>query len=179
MIAVFLAQGFEETEALTTVDVLRRAGLDTVTIGIGGKTVTGAHGISVLADRDETAFSLEDLDGVVLPGGMPGTKHLEASQTVQKALDWAASHDLLIAAICAAPSILGHKGLLAGRNATCFPGYEDALSGAVVQSLPAVSDGRVVTGKGMGVTIPFALAIVRQFRSAEETNRLEESLQCR
>lgn len=179
MIAVFLAEGFEETEALTTVDILRRAGLDTVTIGIGGKTVTGSHGIPVVADREESAFSMDELEGVVLPGGMPGTKHLEASGTVQKALDYAAAHGLLIAAICAAPSILGHKGLLSGRRATCFPGYEADLTGARVETAPAVTDGSVVTGKGMGVTIPFALEIVRQFRPAGDVNRLEGSLQCR
>lgn len=179
MIAVFLAEGFEETEALTTVDILRRAGLDTVTIGIGGKTVTGSHGIPVVADREESAFSMEELKGIVLPGGMPGTKHLEACETVQKALDYAAAHGLLIAAICAAPSILGHKGLLSGRHATCFPGFEEDLTGAQVETTPAVTDGTIVTGKGMGATIPFALEIVRQFYPAEKVSRLEESLQCR
>lgn len=179
MIAVFLAEGFEETEALTTVDVLRRAGLDAVTIGVGHQTVTGAHGISVLADRNDKDWNDEELEGVVLPGGMPGTLHLTDSDAVSRALDYAVNKGLLIGAICAAPSILGQKGLLKGRRATCFPGFEDELEGAELVSDPVAVDGHYITAKGMGVTIPFALAIVRTFTSPEEAVRLERSLQCR
>lgn len=180
MIAVFLGQGFEETEALTTVDVLRRAELDVVTIGVGGRMITGSHNITVIADRGEAEWREEELTGVVLPGGMPGTLNLEASPSVQKALNYAVANHLPIAAICAAPSVLGHRGLLQGKKATCFPGFEEELLGAeVVTDAPVVTDDNIVTAKGMGVTIPFALAIVQMLQSAEDAARLEGTLQCR
>ena len=179
MLAVFLAEGFEEIEALTPVDILRRAGVDVVTIGIGSQTVTGAHGIAVRADRSETDWREEELEGVILPGGMPGTRHLDESPTVQRALDYAVSHELLIAAICAAPSILGKRGLLRGRQAICFPGFEDTLEGATLSDDYVVEDGRYITANGMGVAIPFALAIVKRLTSPEEAARLGQSLQCR
>lgn len=179
MIAVFLAEGFEETEALTTVDVLRRAGFKVATIGVGSTTITGSHGIQVTADRAENDWREDELEGVVLPGGMPGTRNLEKSAAVQRALDYAAGHDLLIGAICAAPSVLGHKGLLKGRQAVCFPGFEEELEGAILQDALVATDGRYVTAKGMGVTIPFALAIVSLLHSSEEAAKLEQTLQCR
>lgn len=180
MIAVFLAEGFEETEALTTVDVLRRAELEVVTFGVGGRMITGSHGITVFADRGDGEWTPDGVEAVVLPGGMPGTLHLEASAAVQKALEHAAAKELVIGAICAAPSVLGHRGLLQGKRATCFPGFEEELTGAeVVTGAPVVTDGRIVTAKGMGVTIPFALAIVRLLQSEEAAARLEATLQCR
>lgn len=179
MLAVFLAEGFEEIEALTPVDILRRAGVDVATIGIGSQTVTGTHGIAVHADRSETDWREEELEGVILPGGMPGTRHLDQSPTVQRALDYAVGHNLLIAAICAAPSILGKRELLKGRRAICFPGFEDTLEGATLSDDYVVEDGRYITAKGMGVAIPFALTIVKHLTSPEEAARLGQSLQCR
>ncbi len=179
MIAVFLAEGFEETEALTTVDVLRRAELPVVTVGVGGQMITGAHNITVFADKVDAGLRLEELTGVVLPGGMPGTLNLERSPVVQAAIDYAVAHDLPLAAICAAPSILGHKGLLAGKQATCFPGFEEELEGATLVDAPVVVDGKMVTARGMGVTIPFGLAIATLFTSKEEADRLGGTLQCR
>ncbi|MGI6264608.1 MAG: DJ-1 family glyoxalase III [Acutalibacteraceae bacterium] len=180
MLVVFLANGFEETEALTTVDVLRRAELDVVTVGVGGQLVTGSHGIPVVADLDESQWTPDEMEGVVLPGGMPGTLHLGASATVKKALEIAQKRDLLIAAICAAPSVLGEQGLLKGKRATCFPGFEDQLTGATVEAgAPVVCDGKTVTAKGMGVTIPFALAIVTLLKGEADAKRLEGTLQCR
>lgn len=179
MLAVFLAEGFEEIEALTVVDLLRRVEIDVATIGIGSQMVTGAHGISVFADREETDWREDELEGVILPGGMPGTLRLADSDVVQRALDYAVSHQLLIGAICAAPSILGQKGLLKGRQATCFPGFEEELEGAVLMDESVVEDGPYITAKGMGVAIPFGLTIVKRLTSPEEAVRLERSLQCR
>ncbi len=178
MIYVFLANGFEEVEALTPVDVLRRGGVDVKTVGIGGKTVTGSHGISVLADLEESEMDVASLSGVVLPGGMPGTKHLDASETVKTALAAADKKGVLIAAICAAPSVLGHAGLLDGKRATCFPGFEGELTGATLCHDVAVTDGNVITGKGAGAALPFALAILSYLKGAEIAAGVKAALQC-
>lgn len=178
MIAVFLANGFEEIEALAVVDILRRAELDVVTIGVGGRTIRGAHGIVVEADIEDTKASDDGLEAVVLPGGMPGTLNLEKSPIVQSFLDAAIEKGLLICAICAAPSILGHRGMFDGRKAVCFPGYEDELKGATIVSSPVVRDGRFITAKGAGVAIRFALSIVAELVSQERADKIKDSMQC-
>ena len=178
MIYVFLANGFEEVEALTPVDVLRRGGVDVKTVGIGGKTVTGSHHIPVTADLSEDEVDFAALSGVVLPGGMPGTKNLDASETVKKALAAANEKGALIAAICAAPSVLGHNGLLSGKRATCFPGFESELTGATLCADLAVTDGNVVTGKGAGAALPFALALLRYLKGADVADTVKSALQC-
>lgn len=133
MIQVFLAPGFEEIEALTTVDILRRAGLETVTVAVGtpDRTVEGAHGITVTADIKEDEAEGASAQALVLPGGMPGTRNLEKSAAVGRCIEQAAKTGAYLCAICAAPSILGHKGFLNGRQAVCFPGFEQELEGAV------------------------------------------------
>ena len=178
MIYVFLANGFEEVEALTPVDVLRRGGVDVKTVGIGGKTVTGSHHIPVTADLSEDEVDFAALSGVVLPGGMPGTKNLDASETVKAALDVAADKGALVAAICAAPSVLGHNGLLKGKRATCFPGFESELTGATLCDDLAVTDGNVVTGKGAGAALPFALALLAYLKGADVADAVKSALQC-
>ena len=162
MFYCFLAQGFEEIEAITTVDMLRRAGVEVATVAVGGDAenmVTGAHNIPIKADTDKASF--EDMEGVILPGGMPGTINLENSSQVQLSLDFCFANNLYIFAICAAPQVLGHKGILEGKNATCYPGFEAELKGAVLSELPAVKDGKVITSKGPGATIDFATASPR------------------
>lgn len=178
MIYVFLANGFEEVEALTPVDVLRRGGVDVKTVGIGGKTVTGSHHIPVTADLSEDEVDFAALSGVVLPGGMPGTRNLDASETVKKALAAANEKGALIAAICAAPSVLGHNGLLKGKRATCFPGFESELTGATLCDDLAVTDGNVVTGKGAGAALPFALALLAYLKGADVADTVKSALQC-
>jgi len=178
MVYVFLAGGFEEIEALAPIDILRRAGLSVQTVGIGGREVTGAHGVTFIADIADEAFIPDDMEAVVLPGGMPGTKNLEASRTVTAALTRAVEEHCVIAAICAAPSILGHKGLLEGRCATCYPGFEEALQGATATGEPVVIDGRFVTARGAGAAVEFALALVSVLCSKEEAVHLKEVLQC-
>ncbi|MBE6758309.1 MAG: DJ-1/PfpI family protein [Ruminococcaceae bacterium] len=178
MVYVFLADGFEEVEALAPVDILRRAGLSVQTVGIGARTVTGAHGIAVTADVADTAVTLDDMEAVILPGGMPGTKNLEASQTVMTALEKALQKNVWIAAICAAPSILGHKGILRGKRATCYPGFETELYGAEITAEAVVRDGRVLTACGAGAALEFGFQLVRVLCSDEKAAALKEAMRC-
>lgn len=179
MLCLFLASGFEETEALVTLDILRRAQLETATVGVGGRIVTGAHGIPVTADvMDSEVVPDEALKGIVLPGGMPGTLNLEKSETVQSFIDYTAERGGLLAAICAAPSILGHKGLLRGKKAVCFPGFEEQLEGAEVLDQPVCRDGNIITGWGAGGVFHFGLEIVKYYLGAETAERLGASMKC-
>lgn len=179
MIAIFLADGFEEIEALAVVDLLRRAELPVTTVGIGGKTPVGSHGIPVCADITEDELNPSALTAVVLPGGMPGTLHLEASATVQQSLRYAVDNRLPVAAICAAPSVLGHAGYLKGIRATCYPGFEDALDGAVVSDEPVVTDGLFTTARGAGVAVDFALELVSRLASPDTAANIRSAIQCR
>ncbi|MBQ1536759.1 MAG: DJ-1/PfpI family protein [Ruminococcus sp.] len=180
MVYVFLANGFEELEALSPIDVLRRAGVETVTVGVGGKEITAAHGVRFTADITEDQIKLGDaVEMIVLPGGMPGTNNLEASVSVQSAIDFCAANDRYVAAICAAPKILGAKGLLDGRNAICFPGFEGDLRGASISQDHVVCDGRFVTAKGAGVALEFALKLAALLTSDDKAAALAKSLQCR
>lgn len=171
MIYMFLAQGFEEVEALMPLDLMRRAGLDVKTVGVGGLDITGSHGITVKADIADSELSDNAPDCIILPGGMPGTKNLDASPVVHKALDNALENNALICAICAAPMILGKRGILRGKKATCFPGFEEYLEGAVVGGR-AVRDGQVITGIGMGAALEFGIEIVAALRGREAAERL-------
>lgn len=179
MVYVFLAKGFEEIEALTVVDYLRRAELDVLTVGIGGKIVAGSHNIPVFCDFDESEVSPNDaVDAIVLPGGMPGTLNLEANKTVNEFIDFCSQNDKWICAICAAPSILGHKGLLKGYTACCFPGFEEELEGADVSNDFVCVDRKIITAKGMGSAISFSHAITVQLADKHTADRIKASLQC-
>ena len=177
MIPVFLADGFEEIEALATVDILRRAKVDVITVGVGSKMPVGAHGIPVCADITEDELDVSSIHGVILPGGMPGTTNLEASPVVQTAVSFAAARGMLLAAICAAPSILGHGGYLRDKRATCYPGFESALDGATLGG-GVVADGNIITASGAGVAVDFALALVRYLVSAEAADTIRGGIQC-
>lgn len=176
MIYLFLANGFEEVEALCPLDLLRRAGLEVTTVGVGGDTVVGAHGIPVVADIPDTLYRDAAPEAIILPGGMPGARHLDESKTVDAALRVAAKNGAVLAAICAAPMVLGKRGYLQGKRATCFPGFEEFLQGAALASPNerVVTDGKTVTAAGMGVALEFGLALVRLFKGdafAEELRR--------
>ncbi|MBQ8258242.1 MAG: DJ-1/PfpI family protein [Clostridia bacterium] len=171
MIYMFLANGFEEIEALMPLDLMRRAGLEVTTVGIGGKDITGSHGITVKADITDSDLADNAPECVILPGGMPGTKNLDASPVVHKALDDALENNSLICAICAAPMILGKRGILRGKKATCFPGFEEYLEGATVGGR-AVRDGQVITGIGMGAALEFGIEIVAALKGREEAEKL-------
>lgn len=176
MIYMFLANGFEEVEALTPLDLLRRAGLQVTTVGVGGDMIVGAHGIAVQADMPDTMFRDSKPEMVILPGGMPGTRNLDASRTVETAIRAASASGAFLAAICAAPMVLGKRGYLQGKKATCFPGFEEYLLGAEVapQGVRVVTDGKVITAAGMGVALEFGLALVgalKGYDAAEELRR--------
>ena len=179
MIVVFFAPGFEEVEALTVVDVLRRAGKEVVCAGVGACQITGSHNICVVCDCEVGQISPNPkLEAVVLPGGMPGTKNLEKSTQVKAFIEYAYQNDLYICAICAAPSVLGHMGLLSGRRAVCFPGFEKDMIGAVPVKENVCRDGNLITAKGMGCAIDFSIEIARLFIGNQQTIKLRESLQC-
>lgn len=165
MVYVFLADGFEEVEALCPVDILRRGGIEVKTVGVTGKTVMGAHNIPVVADITTEEAVFEGIDAVVLPGGMPGTLNLQKDSTVESFINFALENELLVAAICAAPSILGQMGALKGKNAVCYPGFEDKLLGANVVDLPAVKDGNIITGKGAGAAFDFGFLLLEELRN--------------
>ncbi len=180
MVYLFLANGFEEIEALTPVDVLRRAKLELKTVGVGGKNITGSHGITVTADMtvDELG-DMNDADAVILPGGMPGTLNLEASKEVISAVEKCYADGKIVAAICAAPSILGHLGILNGKRATAFPGFEKELIGADLKNDFVSVDGKVITAKGMGVSLEFALAILEALKDTQTAQAIRSTVQCR
>ena len=176
MIYVFLANGFEEIEALTPVDVLLRAGFEVKTVAVGeSKTVTGAHGISVIANMNENEYNDTNPEAVILPGGMPGTTNLEKSETVINAINQAMIHGALVGAICAAPSILGTMGYLKHRNATCFPGFEQYLDGAIILDERVVVDENIITSKGMGCASEFSLALVEYLSSKDKADELAKA----
>ena len=157
----FFADGLEECEGLIAVDLLRRAGIEVQTVSISGAAqVTGAHNIAIRCDAMAESADLSDADAVILPGGMPGTTHLAESELVRRTvLDYAA-RGKIVAAICAAPSVLGKLGLLQGRRATVYPGFEDALTGASAVDAETVVDGNIITACALGAAVPFALAVI-------------------
>ena len=159
---IFLATGFEDMEAVGTIDILRRGGIEAVTVSVTGDyTVTGVHGIPVIADEvfENIDFS-EDYDALVLPGGGPGSLMLNNHEGLRQALVEACQNGKLIAAICASPRVFGSLGLLNGKNATCYPGIEPELLGATVLTDPVVVDQNIITGRGPGLVIQFGLAIL-------------------
>ena len=179
MVYVFLADGFEIIEALSPVDMLRRAKIETKLVGVTGEIVTSSCGVAVKTDMQIDEFDFYDVEAVVLPGGMPGTLNLENNQAVQKIIDNANNTNSFICAICAAPSILGHKGLLSGKEATCFPGFEDALDGASLSEKYVVTDGKFITARGAGVSVDFGLEIVKQLRGEELSDEIRSQIQYR
>ncbi len=180
MVYLFLADGFEEIEALTPVDLLRRAGVAVTTVGVTGKIVTGSHRIAVEADvtLDEALGGIdeEELEMIVLPGGMPGAANLDASEGVDRFIKEALARDAYLAAICAAPMIYGKRGLLEGRDATCYPGFEKYLEGAKYYEASVIVDGNFVTSDGMGSALDFALQLVSLLKGEDEAERLAESV---
>lgn len=179
MIYVFMADGFEETEAIAPIDMLRRAEKDVVTVGIKNDGVKSSHGIPVLCDITDMQVELDErLEMIVLPGGMPGTLNLEANPVVNAAIDYCVNHEIPIGAICAAPSILGKKGLLSGKKATCFPGFEKYLTGAELSESKVVTDGIFTTAAGAGAAVDFGLELVRVLCGERESKRIRAAIQC-
>lgn len=179
MLYMFFANGFEEVEAIAALDVIRRAGIDIKSVGVGSKAVTGSHGITVVCDvTNDEINSFDGVEGVILPGGMPGTTNLYADETVNKAVDYCAENNLLLAAICAAPLILGRKNLLDGKEAICFPGFEDELIGAAISDDYVCTCDNIITARGMGSAVNFGVAIVAYFKGQDFAAELKSGLQC-
>lgn len=177
MILVFLADGFEEAEALIPVDVLKRCGFTVKTVSImDSKTVTGRSGISVVADEHYQDFKAEDFEAVILPGGLPGADHLQNSSYVKEAVLKAQDDGKVIAAICAAPKALGAFGVLNGKNATCYPGFEDELIGAKKKNCGVVADGNIITGKAAGKSFDFAFKIAEVLGKSVDAEEVKKSI---
>ncbi|MBA4701185.1 MAG: DJ-1/PfpI family protein [Ruminococcus sp.] len=176
-VSVFLADGFEEIEGLTVVDLLRRAGVDTKMVSITGRLdIHGAHEIIVKADVlfEEQDFS--GMDMLVLPGGMPGTTHLQEHRGLKKLLEEQYAQEKYIAAICAAPSILGSLGFLEGRTACSYPAMEEKLTGARVVQSPVAVDGQIITSRGVGTAIPFSLELISKLCGLEKSEEIGKSI---
>lgn len=179
MYYIFLANGFEETEALAPLDIMRRADIEVYTVGVGSKVINGAHNIPVVADVIDCEIAPDkDCEGVILPGGMPGTLNLEKAESVQRFLDFAAKNNKLIGAICAAPSILGHKGLLDGKKAVCFPGFEEQLGNAIISDKAVMTDGNIVTGCGAGAALDFGFELVKYISGEAVAEHYRKSMLC-
>ena len=177
MVYMFLADGFEEIEGLTVVDLLRRAEIEVTTVSITGSlTVHGAHGIDVLADKLFEEVDYEVMDMVVLPGGMPGTLHLGEHEGVKKVLEKFYAEKKYIAAICAAPSVLGKYGLLKGRRATSYPGFEEALVEAEYVYDKVAVDDFLITSRGMGTAIAFSLKMIEALLDETVAKKIGESI---
>ena len=177
MVFVHLADGFEEIEALTVVDVLRRARIETETVSIMGTLpVTGAHGIRVIADILFEDAVYDDCELIVLPGGMPGATNLDEHARLREKIQSFAVHGKKIAAICAAPLALGHAGVLEGKEATCYPGFEEELTGAVLSDENVCVSDNITTSRGPGMAMKFALELVRQLKGDKASKLVAEGM---
>ena len=179
MLYMFFADGFEEVEAVAALDVIRRAGIEIKSVGIGNKNITGSHGITVICDLTESELVCSDnCEGIILPGGMPGTENLYQCKKVLEFVDYCHTENKLLCAICAAPIILGRKMLLKGKKAVCFPGFEKELIGADVSDCFVCRDSNIITAKGMGSAVNFGIEIVSAVKGQDFSNELKATLQC-
>lgn len=177
MVYVLLGTGFEEVEAITPVDLMRRAGIQVQTVGITGKTVTGSHKIPVEADILPENMDLESMDMIVLPGGLGGVASARASQAALDALRWGWEHDRFVAAICAGPTVLADLGIPDGKKATCFPGCEGQMGKAdMVPGVAALRDGKLITGTSAGCAIPFALELIKALKGSEAADKVAKQI---
>ena len=177
-VLAFLADGLEAVECLSVVDVLRRAEVDVTMVSVTGrKEVTGSHGISILTDALFEQVDTGEADVLFLPGGMPGTTHLKEHSELAKALESANREGRRIAAICAAPSVLGSLGLLKGKTATCYPGYEDQLVGASCSQAGVITDGNITTAKGLGYGLDLGIELVRLLLGSEHALKVKRAIQ--
>ena len=177
MVYMFLADGFEEVEALAPLDILRRAGVDILTVGVTGEYIKGAHDIVVKADISLADVNKEIIDAVILPGGLGGTNNMDESDAVKEIVQYAADNKKLVCAICAAPSILGKMGLLEGKEATCYPGFEESFKGGKYVKQSVVKCDNFITSDGMGSAYKFGFAITAALCGAETAEKIKEQIQ--
>lgn len=173
MVYMLLGTGFEETEAVAPLDLLRRAGISVLTAGIGGKTVRGSHGIPIEADITLGEMDPTDMEMIILPGGLRGVASVRACPEAMEALHFAWENGKFVAAICAGPTVLADLGITDGRRATCYPGCESDMGGAVmVPEVPCVRDGRLITGTSAGCAVPFGLMLIAALRGQEAADAI-------
>lgn len=176
MVYVLLGTGFEEVEAIAPVDLLRRAGVSVLTVGVDGKAVTGSHGITVEADITLEQMDLTDLEMIVLPGGLGGVATARSSQAALDALRFAYENNKFVAAICAGPTVLAELGIIGDRRATCYPGCETGMGNAAMVEAACVTDGKLITGASAGCAIPFALGLIEALKGKEEADRIAKQI---
>ena len=176
-VLVPLAEGCEEIEAITVIDVLRRADVDVTTCYLSKNPVKGAHGVCIAADRSLEGIHGADFDMICLPGGMPGSAHLKEDSRIVALVRQIEAKGGYVAAICAAPIVLGHAGVLHHKKATCYPGFEHELTGAVYTAQGVVADGRIITANGPGSALPFALKLVEALSGGATAGMLREQMQ--
>lgn len=177
MVYVLLGTGFEETEAIAPIDLLRRAGVTVLTVGLNGKIVYGGHGIGIEADISVDEMDLTKLDMIVLPGGLGGVASIRACKEAMDAVAFAYENGKFVAAICAGPTVLADLHITDGHNATCYPGCEDAMGAAnMIPNAAAVTDGKVITGTSAGCAVPFGLALVEALKGTEAANAIAQQI---
>ena len=175
-VILFFANGTEEIEALTALDLLRRAGAEVTLAGVGGKELTGSHAIRITADIEASEITSFDYDMAVVPGGMPGTLHLDQSPVVEKTLSAVCQNGGFLAAICAAPLVLGKRGYLKNKKAICYPGFESYLEGATLSQTRVCRDGNIITAAGAGVALEFALTLIDALYGPEKASEIRASV---
>jgi len=177
MVYMLLGTGFEETEAIAPLALLRRAGIDVMTVGLNGKTVYGGHGIGITADITVGEIDLTDLDMIILPGGLGGVASVRASRAAMDALAFAWENDKFVAAICAGPTVLADLGITDGKKATCYPGCESGMGNAVMEeNAPCVRDGKLITGTSAGCAIPFGLMLIEALKDREAADTIAQQI---
>ena len=177
MVYILLGTGFEEVEALAPLDLMRRAGIQVLTVGINGATVYGGHNIGIAADISVEEMDLTGLDMIVLPGGLGGVASVRACPAAMDALKFAWDNGKFVAAICAGPTVLADLGITAGMNATCYPGCEGGMGSAImIEDAAAVTDENLITGTSAGCAIPFGLSLIEALKGEEEARRIAEQI---
>ena len=177
MVYMLLGTGFEETEAIAPLDLLRRAGVDVLTVGINGKTIYGGHGIGIESDIALGEMDLTRMDMIILPGGLGGVASARASEEAMQALRFAWENDKFVAAICAGPTVLADLGITDGKNATCYPGCESGMGSAnMIADAPCVRDGKLITGTSAGCAIPFGLMLVAALKGQAAADAIAQQI---
>ena len=172
MVYMLLGTGFEETEAIAPLDLLRRAGIEVKTVGLNGPIITGSHGISVVADMVIQELDISDCEMIVLPGGLGGVASIRACAPAMNAIAQVWEQGKFTAAICAGPTVLADLGIPDGKNATCYPGCEEGMGSANMVNAPAVTDGKLITGTSAGCAVPFGLALIASLKGQAEADRI-------
>ena len=176
MVYMLLGTGFEETEAIAPLDLLRRAGVKIMTVGINGRTVYGGHGIGIETDMELAQMDLTDVEMIIIPGGLGGVASIRASEGAMSALKFAWDNGKFVAAICAGPTVLADLGITSGKKATCYPGCEDGMGDAIMVSDAAVTDGKLITGTSAGCAVAFGLELIKALKSADEAERIKAQI---